>query len=118
MELLALIIGDACKADQRTCLSVCRTWRKIGIGVLFSVVQIYFGFGLENIWRDHKDPYYSSEGEITKMSCSWEILDRIGDDPDFAWAVKKIVILAFAKGHTVFERREYSNTFSSFDTSA
>lgn len=120
VELWALIIGDTCKADQKTCLSVSRTWRKIAIGILFSAVQIHFGFGLENPWRDLIHPYHSSEEEITKMSRSWEILDRIGDDRDFAWAVKRIVVLAFAKGHTIFERREYCIhiIFLSFNTSA
>lgn len=112
VEIWALVIADTCKADQRTCLSVSRTWRKIAISLVFSTVQIHFGFGLENPWRDEQHPYRSSHEEITKMSRSWEILDRIGDDPDFARVVKRIVVLAFAKGHTIFERRKYIKVFS------
>lgn len=105
VEIWSIIIGGVSQPDQSTCLAVSRTWREIATGLVFSRVKIHFGFGLENPWRNQNHPYVSSKDEITKMSRSWEILDRIGDDPDFARAIKDITVLAFAKGHTIFERR-------------
>ena len=51
--------------------------------------------------------------EIHMMSQSWDILDHIANDVDWARSVKKIVVFAFAKGHTIFQRRTYECLFDS-----
>jgi hypothetical protein len=47
----------------------------------------------------------SENDEIQMMSQSWDILDHIANDAIWARAVKKVVVLAFARGHTIFQRR-------------
>lgn len=98
VELWDSIIAGLPIIDQKTCLSVCRTWRKISITLLFDVVFLKLG-------TDAHDPFVDIDREFEGLSRSWEIMERITQDRTFALAVKKIVVLALSD-HTVYARRE------------
>lgn len=97
IELWNDIVAVLPFSAQRQCLSVCRTWHRISIQFLFSTIRIYFGMP--------QDPISSEDEEIRMMSQSWDMLDHITYDFDFARSVKKVIVFAFAKGHTIFQRR-------------
>jgi hypothetical protein len=99
IELWTSIIATSSRSTQIQCLSVCRGWHTISIHLLFSTVRIHFGLP--------QDPTSSEDEEVQLISQSWDILDHIANDVSFARSVKNMVVFAFAKGHTIFQRRVY-----------
>jgi hypothetical protein len=98
VELWNGIISMLPASSQRQCLSVCQTWHGVSIHFLFSTVRIHLGLRYDPTTRDN---------EMQMISQAWDILEHISNDAFFARSVKTMVVLAFAKGHTIFQSRKY-----------
>ncbi|KZT02822.1 uncharacterized protein LAESUDRAFT_729789 [Laetiporus sulphureus 93-53] len=86
--------------SRRTCLFVSMLVHDLAAEILFSTVNIHFG-----AWEHSPTPHVRGYAlERARASASWNILQRIRSDPQFAKYVKKVIVYSYARHHAVFER--------------
>lgn len=95
VELWDEIIKTLPKSAQNICLSVCRSWRRVCLRSLFSVIRLSMEL----------DDGANDQEEIDMVSRAWELLDRIAHDAVFARVVKTIIVLSWDYGHCIFQTR-------------
>jgi len=99
-ETWSAIIEFLPLSQQRPCLFVSRLHHDLAIRFLFSVVKVHF------ISESLEETFGCGHNVAPSlMARSWEILDYIAHEPNFAKVVKTVVVYAFAAGLVVFERR-------------
>ena len=110
-EIWSQILDYIPRFESRYLLSVCSQFHDNIIRQLFSSVKIYFIGGdkgkkmLNTFYED-----FANETAEKLMCKSWEILNRISRDPQFAKVVKNLTIVAYAEGLGIFERRAFFHT--------
>lgn len=107
-EIWSQILDYIPRFESRYLLSVCSQFHDNIIRQLFSSIKIYFIGGdkgkkmLNTFYED-----FTRETAEKLMRKSWEILNRISRDPQFAKVVKNITIVAYAEGLGIFERCKF-----------
>ena len=98
-ELWYRIIYMLPPLDQKTCLSVSKTFHDIATTYVFSHVTIYLGLWQPFEFDSEDDEFGIQEKATTKRqgNISYDILRHIMHTPEFAKKVKKISVRAFSK---------------------
>lgn len=101
-------------SHQMPFLHVSRAFHAITIRFVFSAIRIYF-VGKESaefLATSHGPPLPAAEVLEQNMQRSWEILQYIKDNPEFASVVRTVSVVAVADSQSIFEKRESFHTFS------
>lgn len=96
-------------------LHVSRAFHAITIRFVFSAIRIYFvGKESAEFFATSHGPPGLPAAEILEQSMqrSWEILQHIKDNPEFASVVRTVSVVAMADSQSIFEKRESFHTFS------
>ncbi|KAF9464969.1 hypothetical protein BDZ94DRAFT_1254974 [Collybia nuda] len=87
-------------------LHVSRSFHAIAVRFVFASIRIYL-VGKESsefFAMSYGPPLPSDEILERSMQRSWEILQHIKDNPEFASVVKTIIVVAMADSHSIFEK--------------
>jgi hypothetical protein len=107
VEIWNKIIEYLPSAHQRDVLLVSRFFHDVAVRLLFSFIRIYF-IGGDHAFTmlDTDDAQYTQETMELLMHRSWEILNHIAQEPNFARVVRSISVHAFTSDKTIFEQRK------------
>jgi hypothetical protein len=100
--------------QQIPLLHVSRAFHDISIRFLFSTIRIYLvgNESSEFLATSHGPPPLTEEIRERTMQRSWEILQHITDNPEFARVVKNVCVVAMADSHSIFEKRVFPSSFT------
>lgn len=110
------IIQSLQYSHQIPLLHVSRAFHAITIRFVFAAIRIYL-VGKESaefLATSYGPPPPSEEILERGMQRSWEILQHIKDNPEFASVVKTVSVVAMADSHSVFEKRKLLHSSTEF----
>ncbi|KAF9486032.1 hypothetical protein BDN70DRAFT_822873 [Pholiota conissans] len=111
-EIWSHVLDNVPRTLLPNLLSVCSQFHDIAIRTIFASIKIYFLGGRRGMEALNTfDTSWTAE-TATKLICkSWEILNRICQDPQFARVVKSITVIAFSDGLGMIEKLTVANVF-------
>ncbi len=91
-EIWGLVLPSLSRTDQRSCLSVCTTFRDLARALLFSRVVIRFGMW----WKARDVRFSASDLDVMKrwFAVNREVLQHIARDASFARLIRTISVRA------------------------
>ncbi|PCH37042.1 hypothetical protein WOLCODRAFT_140692 [Wolfiporia cocos MD-104 SS10] len=104
-EIWQKIVNELPTRDKRHCLQISRFFRELAIRTLFAKIHVHFGVDpyLEDYETDDDASLHALRH--TRLSMTWDILQRIIHDSAFAAVVTSVVVYSYSQCLGLFEQR-------------